>query len=137
MTNIFVIENKISAVKKYLKILERYKKYSLEEIKNNIDIQGALERYLQLVVQASLDLAESLIALKKFRKPATLSENFYILNEEHIIDGDLTNELIKMTGFRNIIVHDYEEIDYEIVYDILHHKISDIIKFIEIIESIK
>lgn len=137
MTNIFVIENKISAVKKYLKILERYKKYNLAEIKANIDIQGALERYLQLVVQASLDLAESLIAQKNFRKPTTLSENFYILNEEHLIDGHLANELIKMAGFRNIIVHDYEEIDYEIVYDILHHKISDIIKFIEIVEKIK
>ena len=31
---------------KYLKILEQYKKYTQEEIMTNIDINGALERYL-------------------------------------------------------------------------------------------
>ena len=49
---------------------------------------------------------------------------------------ELTEELIKMTGFRNIIVHDYEDIDYEIVYNILHNKLSDVERFIDIIEKV-
>jgi len=40
MTNFSVIENKISAVKKYLKIIERYKKYSKNEIVKDIDLRG-------------------------------------------------------------------------------------------------
>ncbi len=65
MTNLSTLENKISAVKKYLNILERYKKYFFDEIKNNIDIQGALERYLRLVVQATIDLADYSYFFKK------------------------------------------------------------------------
>jgi len=136
MTNFAVIENKISDARKYLKILERYKKYSQEEIVNNIDIKGALERYLYLAAQSVIDLADAIISYKKLRKPTTLSESFYILNEERIIDAELTEKMIKMTGFRNIIAHDYSKLDYCIVYKTLHNNLKDIEKFLELTEKI-
>jgi hypothetical protein len=46
MTNLSVIENKISSVQKYLTVLERYRTYSQKEIANDIDRRGAVERYL-------------------------------------------------------------------------------------------
>ena len=136
MTNISVIENKISAVKKYLKILTRYNKYSRQEIEDNLDIRGAVERYLYLAVQATIDLADSVIAYKKFRKPSTMSESFHILQEEQIIPIELADKMVKMTGFRNIIAHDYEKINYDIVYDVLQNRLKDIEEFIEIISRI-
>lgn len=131
MTNLAVVENKISAVKKYLKILERYKKYSQKEIEESLDIKGAVERYLYLAVQSTIDLAEAIISYKNFRKPATLSEAFYILNEEDIISLELTEKMVKMTGFRNIIAHDYEKVNYDIVYDILQNRLKDIEDFLK------
>lgn len=131
MTNLNVIENKISAAKKYLKILEGYKKYSRLEIEKDVNIRGATERYLYLIVQAAIDLAEALISLKGFRKPTTMAESFIILEEERILDKELTEQLVKMVGFRNIIAHDYGEINYDIVYDILHQHLRDIEEFIE------
>ncbi|MEK7635493.1 MAG: DUF86 domain-containing protein [Patescibacteria group bacterium] len=126
MSSKVVIENKISDAKKYLKILERYKKYSKEEILNDIDIKGALERYLYLAAQSVIDLAEAIIAYKKLRKPTTLSDVFYILNEENIISVDLREKMIKMTGFRNAIAHDYAKLNYDIVYNALHYSLNDI-----------
>lgn len=137
MTNITVIENKISDIKKYLKILERYQKYSKEEILNNIDINGAVERYLYLAAQATIDLAEAVIAYKNFRKPATLGESFYILNEEGIIDMALKEKLLKMVGFRNIIAHDHGKIDYDIIYKAIHDGAGDIGEFLIKISELK
>jgi len=136
MTNLTVIENKISVAKKYLKILDRYKKYSGEEIENNLDIKGAVERYLYLAIQAAIDLAEAVVAYKKFRKPTTMSETFYILNEEGILSKELMEKMVKMTGFRNVIVHDYEKIIYDIVYDILQNKLKDIEDFLETVSKL-
>jgi len=136
MTSLSVIENKISAARKYLKILERYKKYSKEEIKNNLDIRGAVERYLYLAAQAAIDLAEAVIAYKKFRKPTTMTEAFYILDEEGIIDAKLTEKLVGMVGFRNIVAHDYEKINYDIVYAVLHKGLKDINDFLRKIERL-
>lgn len=135
MTTFTVIENKISAVKKYLKILERYKKYSKKNIVDNIDIRGAVERYLYLAVQATIDLAEAVISYKKFRKPTTMSEAFDILNEEKIIPKKLTEKLVKMTGFRNVIAHDYAKIDYDKVYGVLHHELKDIKDFLDYLKK--
>lgn len=135
MTTISVVENKISSVKKYLKILERYQKYSQKEIEESIDLKGALERYLYLAVQASIDLSEAVVSLKNLRKPTTLKESFQILSEENIIPLELTENLVKMVGFRNIIVHDYEKIDYEVICDILQNKLKDIKEFVEIIKE--
>ena len=126
MSNLKVIENKKSSIQKYLKILQRYKKYSKQEIEGDIDIKAAVERYLYLAIQSTVDLAESIIAYKNFRKPTTMTEAFYILSEERFISDRLTNELAKMVGFRNVIAHDYEKIDYDIVYDVLQNKLKDI-----------
>lgn len=131
MTTISVVENKISAIKKYLNILDKYRKYTKEQIEQDLGIRGALERYLYLVVQSAIDLAEAVVAFKNFRKPTTTSESFRILNEEDVISTELAEKLVKMVGFRNVLAHDYEDIDYDIVYDVLHEKYKDIERLIE------
>ena len=135
MTNISTIENKISSIERYLKILEEYKKYSQKEIVNNINLRGATERYLYLACQAAIDLAEAIVSFKKFRKPAELNESFYILQEEGILNNDLTNSLVDIVGFRNIMAHDYEKINYDIVYDVLQNRLKDINNFVKEIKN--
>ncbi len=138
MTTKAVIENKISAVKKYLKILERYKKIAPKDIEKDIDLKGAVERYLYLAVQAAIDLSDALIAFRGFRKPATMSESFSVLLEERVIAEGLAIRLSKMVGFRNILAHDYGKIDYTVVGDILRTGLKDIEKFLaEIARSIR
>ena len=131
MSSLKVIENKISSILKYLKILQRYKKFSKKEIEDNLDIKGAVERYLYLAIQSTIDLAEAIISYRNFRKPTTMTEAFYILNEEELISEELTKKLVKMVGFRNIIAHDYEKIDYDIVLDVLKNKMKDAEAFIK------
>lgn len=136
MTNANVLENKISAVKKYLKILERYQKLSAQEIAGNLDLKGAVERYLYLAVQSAIDLAEIAVANKGLRKPSAMSESFEILGEEEIIPLALRERLVKMVGFRNIMAHDYEVVAENIVFDVLQNRLADIREFLKIIEKI-
>ena len=137
MTVRAVIENKISAAQKYLGILESYKKYSRENIEDDIKIKGSLERYLYLAIQASIDLAESILSFKNLRKPSTTAETFQILHEAGILPKELVKQLVSMVGFRNIITHDYEEINYDIVYDILHNRLQDIESFLSIAKEVR
>lgn len=43
--------------------------------------------------------------------------------------------MIKMTGFRNILAHDYGELDFKKVYQILIKDADDIKKFVNIIKN--
>jgi len=130
MTNFSVIENRISLIKKYLKILKRYQKFSREQIEKDVDIRGMVERYLYLGIQASIDLGGAIISLKNFRKPTVLSENFYILEEEKIISKKLAEEMANLVGLRNILSHQYGKINYDIVYDVLQNKLGIMEEFI-------
>ena len=79
MVDINTIIRKISSVKKYLKLLESYKKYTRQKIELDPILRGSAERYLYLACQAAIDLGEAVISFKNFRKPGTYSEIFYIL----------------------------------------------------------
>lgn len=135
MTNSKVIQNKMSFIEEQLKILKGYQKYSLNAILKDQTLRGALERFLYLAVQASIDLADAVIAYKRLRKPTTYRDSFYILQEEKIISINLQESLVDMTGFRNVITHAYQDIDYNIMYDVLHNKLDDIKKFLKQIRS--
>ena len=126
MSSLAVVETKISHIQKYLKLLERYKEFSQKEIQENPDLKGAVERYLYLAVQAALDLGEAVIAFKEFRRPGTYTDVFYILDEENFIPKSLSEKLVNMTKFRNVLAHDYEKVDFGIVYDALKNRLKDI-----------
>ena len=135
MSSLSVIETKISHIQKYLKLLERYKEFSQKEIEHNPDLRGAVERYLYLTVQATLDLGEAIISFKEFRRPGTYTDIFYILGEEKFVSADLSGKLVRMTKFRNVIAHDYEKVDFGIVYDALKNRLMDIEKFIKSVKD--
>ena len=129
MTNLFIVENKIGAIKEYLGILKGFKKFSYFQLADDVFIRGSVELYLYLAAQSAIDLAESVIALKDYRKPTTLKEGFEILEEEGVISIELRNAMRDMAGFRNIIAHDYAKIDYSKVYDIVQNRLPDVEKF--------
>ena len=135
MTTRGVIENKISDIQKYLNLLERYRQFSRQEIEHSVDLRGAVERYLYLAVQATIDLAEALISLKNWRKPQTLGDAFIILAERQVISLESRDKLIKMVGFRNAIAHDYENLDYAVVYDVLINRLVDVMEFLKDVSS--
>jgi len=130
------IHNKTSEIQKYLGKAESYKVYPREKIENDDTIRLSLERVLFLLTQATIDLGEMVIGYKKLRKATTLKEIFAILHENNIISIKLRNKLMDMTGFRNILVHDYAKIDYNRVYEVLHKDLKDAEEFIAIIEKI-
>ena len=75
--------------------------------------------------ESDVDIASHIISRSGFREPRDNKDLFTILFENSII-GDLTcHSMIKMAKIRNIVVHDYAQIDPEIVIGILRKDFSD------------
>jgi uncharacterized protein YutE (UPF0331/DUF86 family) len=49
-----------------------------------------------------------------------------ILAGQGLFDAELREKWLRMIGFRNILVHEYLEIDRNIVFDVLHRHLRDI-----------
>ena len=85
------------------------------------------ERGLQVAVEICLDIAERIIALKEAGPVAGAGEAIEKLATLGILE---TAEPYKsMVRFRNLIVHEYEQIDPEILYRLVTQNLMDFRKF--------
>jgi len=80
---------------------------------------------LQRAIQAAIDLAHVVIAKYGLGLPSDYGQSFDLLAKHHIVDLEIANSLKKMVGFRNISVHEYQEINGEIVKSIIKHHLDD------------
>lgn len=135
MSTIQIIENKISYLQKRLLSAKKYQCHSLEEMIQNETIRDAIERKLYIVSQASIDLAEVVVAFKEFRKPTTMREAIDILGEEGIVPTEFAGRFHNIVGFRNALAHDYEDLKIEVVYDVLQNKLVEVEEFIKYIQN--
>ena len=88
-----------------------------------------MDRTLHIMIEMCIDIAGHLISDRKLRVPESYADGFRILNENGIVPDDLIEPLMKIAKFRNIIVHQYEKVDPEIVISILQGNIDDFQKF--------
>jgi len=135
MTNTEVLKNKLSEIKKYLTIVKSYQTKSKEDLINDQTLRGAVERYLYLLCQTTIDFSEALISHLNFRRPSTYGEIFEILYEQKIISQSVSLKMKKMTGFRNILTHAYGEINLDILVEVLQKDINDFLLFIEEVQK--
>jgi uncharacterized protein YutE (UPF0331/DUF86 family) len=105
------------------------------ECLDNQDTQDIFVLNLQRAVQAAIDLAAHLVADLKLGLPETLKENFALLDTNQIIDAALSARLQAMAGFRNIAVHDYQQLNVAILKSILAHRIGDLERFVQVVSE--
>lgn len=124
-----VIYSKINIVKNCLIAIE---KVELKE-KDPDFKQSLFEINLQKAIQACIDLANVVIAKEGLGLPNSYRQSFELLEKFSIISSDLSKTMAKMVGFRNISVHDYEEVNPEIVKSIVKNNLQDFETFYRVI----
>ncbi len=120
-----VIMARLARLDEYVSRLKRFKRTSLEEYLGDHDLQAIVERNLQLAIQVCIDIANYIIARKKLTFPAEQENIFTLLGREGIITRELADRIKGMVNFRNILVHDYTEIDPEKVHGVLKQGLKD------------
>ncbi len=80
---------------------------------------------MQRACEASIYLAMHIVADKRLGLPQDSRDAFSLLEAENIIPAFLSNRMKAMVGFRNIAVHDYQELNLVILQKILDHHLVD------------
>lgn len=89
----------------------------------------ALILNIERACQAAIDSAMHVIASRKLGLPKNSADAFTLLHHAGIIAKELTERLKAMTGFRNIAVHQYQEIEIEILQHIAKEGWRDFVQF--------
>ncbi len=83
-----------------------------------------------MTFQGCIDVGSHVISDEGWGVAGSLNEIFYILRDKGVIKVDLTKRMVSMVGFRNVLVHEYEDTNLDIVYNILHHYLNDINEYL-------
>ena len=121
-----VIRRRLQKVDEYLNILEELRRYGLEDFLANPERYGSAERFLQLTIEALLDTGSHVIAELGLGTIETYSDISRVLAKNGYIDRDLAERWIRIIGFRNILVHEYLDVDRKVVHEVLQRQLKDL-----------
>jgi len=132
-----VIQARIAKIREYVALLRRIRGLTDEEhfLKDPL-IYGNAERYLQLAIQNVLDISNHIVADMKLSLPADHRQLFELLTKHKVVSASLSTKLISMAGFRNVLVHEYLDIDRRRVYGVLTKDLGDFEKFIKAVSKL-
>lgn len=122
MSDINKLNKNIQNIEKYLKILEEYNFKNFEEFDENVNDVLAISMALFTILNASIEIGEEIIEEKKLDFPTSYKEIFLIIKKEKIISKELCDKLSSFMKQRNMIAHQYDEIENEKIYELLLEK---------------
>jgi len=129
------ISRHISNLKKYLERLSEWGNVEEDVFIEDKVLQAAIERCLQMSIETCINIGNHLIASNSWRNPEDYADIFRILNENGIIDRELTESLVNMARFRNRLVYLYWDTEPRVVYRIMKNSLPDIEKFAKAVIS--
>lgn len=76
-----------------------------------------MERLIQLLVDVAVDINAHILVDEGFASPQDAFDSFIRAGQIGVLPSNFAEAIAPATGERNIIVHEYEEIDDALVYD--------------------
>ncbi|MDI6783233.1 MAG: DUF86 domain-containing protein [bacterium] len=111
-----IVEERIQKLEEYINYLEKLSKYSCKELGIDFTKFWAVERGLQVAIESIFDIGNYLIATLNFERPTEYRDILFILAKHKIIPHAFAKKLNGIAGFRNILVHEYFDINLNLVY---------------------
>lgn len=95
----------------------------------------AAQHAIQLAIQICVDVGAHLIAELALKMPDDYKGVFAVLREPLGLSPDLVAGLSAAAGMRNVLVHDYLEVDDDRVWGALDH-LDDLREFVAAVERV-
>ena len=94
-------------------------------------LSASAERYLQIAIQAVLDICNHIVADLGLEAPSEYRQVPEILANRKLLPKRLSQRISSMIGLRNILVHEYLKVDRQLVYQIVKNDLTDFGRFIK------
>jgi uncharacterized protein YutE (UPF0331/DUF86 family) len=120
-----ILLNKAAIIERCIRrIKEEYAACPTLENQTHAD---ALTLNIERACQAAIDMAMHLVAKKHLGVPQSSAESFDLLRKASLIETEQCHALKAMTGFRNVAIHEYRELDLEILHFIARQGYQDFV----------
>lgn len=124
-----VLIEKIESLRRCVQRIEDRRATSAEALERDPDRQDILALNLTRAVQLCVDMAVHVLSDLDRPLPATMGGAFTELADEGIVDDALATRMRAAVGFRNVAVHAYQRLDWDVVHAVSHEGLQDFERF--------
>jgi len=128
-----LITNKITRLNEYVNYLKALKDIPLKTLEEDFKVKVVTERYLHLAIESIIDIGNEIISIRHLKRPEQYRNIPEILAESGIIPQNIAKEIVKMIGFRNLLVYNYAVINVALEYEFLETRLQDFEEFMRYI----
>jgi uncharacterized protein YutE (UPF0331/DUF86 family) len=111
-----VVDRKLEALRVALVRVRTMRGSSFDVLAGSADRQDVVVLNLSRAVQLCVDMAAHLLVASGQPVPATMGDAFSGVARMGVLDESLALRLRRAVGFRNIAVHNYEAMDWQLVH---------------------
>ena len=126
---------KLDKLYNYYGELRNLSAISLEEYKGNSIYRRAIERTMQLIVECATDINNMMLRMNGSKGASDYFNSFIDIAELNVIPVEFALQIAPSTGLRNILVHEYEEIDDTIVYRSIDMCLKHYLKYMDLVNK--
>lgn len=126
---------KLARLDSLLAVLEDARARGKAAVTSDVHVQLEVERALQVSIQICIDIGAHLVSELGLRPAEDYQGVFASLASHGAIDSDLASRLGDAAGLRNLLVHDYGDIDHARLWDTLG-ELDDLRSFASIAERL-
>ena len=130
-----LIRRKLSRLNMYLDKIRPIMDKPFNEYLSEFYLKTSAERLIQLIVECASDINNHVVVEKGQRPPEDYASSFLRASEAGLISYELANRIKASAGMRNIIVHEYMDIDDEIIYKTLPIAVADYQAYIKQVDA--
>ncbi len=120
---------KLASLQQHRRELREYEGISAESYTADWKVQRIVERTLQMMIETCADIAAHIVAEEGLRIGQSVADTFRALGDARIVPPELVPRLVAMAGFRNLVVHQYDDVDPTVVVGVLRRHLGDFERF--------
>jgi uncharacterized protein YutE (UPF0331/DUF86 family) len=124
-----LVLRKLVDLDQYVTQVGEFRGITPEEYRRDWKTQRIIERTLQMAIEVCADVANHIIADRNLRMPSTYAEAFEVLGDAGILTAGQRETMVRMSGFRNLIIHEYARIDPAMVVRVVRERLGDFAAF--------
>jgi uncharacterized protein YutE (UPF0331/DUF86 family)/predicted nucleotidyltransferase len=130
-----LVQRHLKQLRESVQILRGLGQTEREKFISDYHIYGLAERYLQLAIEACLQICGILIASFGLRRPDGYHELLSIVASQHIIPQVMAYRLEILTNLRDTLVHDAGTLNHDLLYEHIQQRLDDLEAFADTVEE--
>ncbi|MFB6294979.1 MAG: DUF86 domain-containing protein, partial [Candidatus Nanohaloarchaea archaeon] len=119
------IESKLERLEQRVSRLREHSDTTLDELEEDNTLRSAIERNFQVALEIVLDTCSMVVSYEELEKPDDYRDMILELGEAGILPDEFAERFEAAAGFRNVLVHQYADVDVERLHGYLTENLDD------------